>query len=222
MFVKAKQTGKQRVTYWDEDGSVVTYVGGNWTWRNQNPGNIGGGSWATRHGAIGKAGGFAVFPAYEIGRVAIFDLLQGPNFKNETIWDAIARYAPTEDHNDVKRYRSFVGKVTGLDLTRKIKDLKKEELETLVNAIERFEGKFKPGKIIKTQKKKKISRIRKDKKGIIISYYIEGLGWLSKGRAIQLTKNGEIDAVLAHSSNGTIYLRTRPDRLSENNLGEMG
>ena len=82
MFVKAKQTGKQSVTYWNEDGSSVTHRGGNWTWRNQNPGNIGAGAWANRHGAIGKAGGFAVFPDYAAGRSAIFDLLQGPDFKD--------------------------------------------------------------------------------------------------------------------------------------------
>jgi hypothetical protein len=222
MYLKAKQTGKQSVTYWSEDGSSVTRQGGNWTWRNQNPGNIGAGAWANRHGAIGKAGGFAVFPDYDTGRKAIFDLLRGPKLRDQSIWDAIGDYAPTLDKNDVKWYRRLIHDVTGLDLSRKIKDLTKQELEALVSVIERAEGKFKPGKIIKTQAKKKIPAVRKDKKGTITSYYVKGIGWLSKERAIQLTQLGKIDAVVSHSRSGNLYLKTRPDKTVANNLGGMG
>ncbi|MGK5085525.1 DUF3892 domain-containing protein [Bdellovibrionota bacterium FG-1] len=222
MFTKAKQTGKSSVTYWNEDGSSITRQGGNWTWRNQNPGNIEGGAWANRHGAIGKAGGFAVFPDYDTGRTAIFSLLQGQDYKNQTIWDAIPHYAPSKDHNDVKRYRKLVGEFSGLDLKRKIKDLSRRELEELVNAIERVEGKFKPGKITKNPNKKKISAVRKDDNGTIISYYVAGMGWLSKNRAIQLTRCKQIDAVISYSRSGSIYLKTRPDNTVENNLGAMG
>jgi hypothetical protein len=221
MFIRAKQTGKQSVTYWNEDGSNVTHYGGNWTWRNQNPGNIGAGAWANRHGAIGKAGGFAVFPSYEVGRVAIFDLLQGPDFREKAIWDAIPRYAPASE-NDVKWYRNLVKQVTGLDLQKKIRDLSKKELEALVGAIERAEGKFKPGKVIKTPAKKKISSVRKNKKGTIIGYFVDGLGWLSKPQAIRLARSGKLDAVVAHSRSGTLYLKTRHDHTVTNNLGNMG
>ncbi len=209
MFIKAKQTGKQHVTYWNEDGSSETRVGGDWAWRNQNPGNIGGGKWADRHGAIGKAGGFAVFPTYESGKSAIF-------------WDAIPRYAPSSDGNDIQNYRKTIKKITGFDLKRKIKDLTRAEFTTLVNAVIRAEGKYKAGKIIKVSAKKKISSVRRDKKGIIIGYYVEGLGWLSKDQAIQLTQNGQIDAVIAHSRNGSIYLKSRPDKIIANNLDNMG
>ena len=68
MFIRATQTAKRSVTYLSEDGSSETRVGGDWTWRNQNPGNLGAGAWANRHGAIGKAGGFAVFPGYDTGK----------------------------------------------------------------------------------------------------------------------------------------------------------
>lgn len=222
MFVRAKQTGKQRVTYFNSDGSSETRVGGNWTWRNQNPGNLGAGVWANRHGAIGKAGGFAIFPDYETGRTAIFDLLQGPDYRNQTIWDAIPHYAPASDNNNVKRYRKAVQQLTGLDMQRKIADLTKKELESLVNAIEQVEGKFKAGKITKASAKLKISAVQKDKKGTIVSYYVKELRWLSKVRAIQLTRLGKIDAVVAHSRSGNVYLKTRPDQTVENNLGRMG
>ncbi|MGE4233498.1 MAG: DUF3892 domain-containing protein [Bacteriovoracia bacterium] len=219
MFVKAKQTGKRQVTYWNEDGSTVIHTGGNWTWRNQNPGNIGAGAWANRHGAIGQAGGFAVFPSYEIG--AILSLLKGPDYFNLSIWDAIPKYAPAKE-NDVAWYRRIVKQATRLDLKRKIKDLSQKELESLVNAIERAEGKFKPGKVTSDIQKKKITAVRKNKKGIIFKYYIEGLGWLSKKEAIQLTADGKIDAVIASSRSGSIYLRTRPDKDANKNLENLG
>jgi hypothetical protein len=221
MFVKAKDGKNRSVIYWNEDGSTVIYRGGNRTWRNQNPGNIGGGAWSNRHGAIGKAGGFAVFPDYETGRAAIFSRLTSPDFIEQTIWDAIPHYAPASE-NDVKWYRNLVHQVTDLDLKRKIKDLNKDELESLVNAIERAEGKFKPGKVNKISAKKRISAVRKNQKGTIVGYFVNGLGWLAKNRAIQLARLGKIDAVVAHSRSGTVYLKARPDKTVGNNLGSLG
>lgn len=222
MFIKAIQTAKRSVTYLSEDGSSETRVGGDWTWRNQNPGNLGAGAWANRHGAIGKAGGFAVFADYDTGKKAIFELLQGPDFSGLSIWDAIPRYAPSSDHNNVKWYRQLVSKATGLDLKkRKINSLNQKELTSLVNAIERAEGKFKPGKITKQDAKKKISGVQKNKKGTIVAYRIEGFGWIDKQKAIALVKRGKVDAVVSHSRSGTLYLKARPDKATGNNLGTL-
>ena len=220
MFVSATGKGKS-VIYREEDGSSVTYSGGDRPWRNQNPGNIGSGAWANRHGAIGSAGGFAVFPNYNIGRAAIFARLQSPDFINQTIWDAIPHYAPAKE-NDVAWYRKIVKQDSGLDLKGKIKDLSKAELEKLVHAIERAEGKFTPGKITKNSSKKRISGVRKDKKGRIVAYYVESMGWVPKAKAIQLASKGLVDAVIAHSRSGSVYLRTRPDSTIANNLSNMG
>ena len=84
MLVKAKKSGPRSVTYWDEDGSSVTYQGGNRPWKNQNPGNLGKGAWSNRHGAIGSEGKFAIFPNYDIGRAAIFSRLTSPDFINRS------------------------------------------------------------------------------------------------------------------------------------------
>lgn len=223
VFIKAKETGKRRVTYWDADGTEVTFIGGNRTWLNQNPGDIGAGSWAKQHGAIGKARGFAIFPNYKTGRAAIFDLLKSEGYINQTIWDAIPHYAPAKD-NDVKRYRRLIREFTGFDLNRKIKDLSAKELEKLVNAIERVEGKFKAGKIIKTptKDKKDISAVRKDRKGTNTAYYVEDLGWLSKSEAIRLAVQGKIDEVVATSRSGSKFLRARPNQIVEDNLDSLG
>ena len=85
MFIRAKETGKLRVTYWREDGSSTTFVGGKRTWRNQNPGNIIAGQFANEHGAIGKAGGFAVFPTPDVGHRALIDLLHTQTYQRLTM-----------------------------------------------------------------------------------------------------------------------------------------
>lgn len=223
MFVRAKETGQRRVTYWDEIGTTTTYVGGNRPWRNTNPGNIGAGPWANRHGAIGKAGGFAVFPSYEIGRATIISLLKSPGYINLSIWDAIPKYSPAKE-NDVTWYRGIVKQVSKLDLQRKIKDLSPAELDRYVDGIERAEGKFKPGKVIKESPRgslRKITGVKRNKKRVIVKYHVEGLGWLSKANAIELTAAGQIDAVIAVSKAGSTYLRTRPDRTGSNNIESM-
>ncbi len=70
--------------------------------------------------------------------------------------------------------------------------------------------------------KRKISGIKKNKKGTIIAYFVERLGWISKAIGISLTRKGQIDAVVARSRSGNLYLRTRPDKNTLNNLEAMG
>jgi predicted DNA-binding protein (MmcQ/YjbR family) len=90
------------------------------------------------------------------------------------------------------------------------------------DTYEDMEGKPRKGKIIELKVKQKINGIRKNKKGTITAYHVEGMGWISKVEAIRLTKAEKIDAVVATSRSGNIFLRTRPDVRIENNLEEMG
>ncbi len=222
-FVRAKETGHKEVTYWRADGSSVRFIGGSRAWRNQNPGNvISKGNFAKNHGAIGTAGGFAIFPNYETGKAALFSLLKTKEYQSLTIDKVVERYAP-KSSNDTRRYKVLVQKFTGLDLNRKLSTLSDDELERLAKAIERIEGQD-PGKIIDSQEseKKKISAVRKNKKGVINKYYVAEFGWLSKSEAIELASQGKIDAVVATSRSGNAYLRTRPDQTALNNLEVMG
>lgn len=140
-FVRAKRGKGRQVIYYRADGSSVTFIGGDRPWRNQNPGNITArGDFATKHGSIGSEGGFAIFPSYEVGRAAIFSLLETQKYQERTIDQAVTSWAPKKDKNNPKVYKNRVRKWTGLDLNRKVKDLTKEELEKLVSAIERMEG----------------------------------------------------------------------------------
>lgn len=84
-----------------------------------------------------------------------------------------------------------------------------------------MEGAGKKGKIVELPGLSSISRVRKNKKGTIVSYFIEGMGWVTKDQGIQLAKSGKIDAVVATSTAGNLFLRTRPDVIVENNLENL-
>jgi hypothetical protein len=63
--------------------------------------------------------------------------------------------------------------------------------------------------------------VKKDKNGIIDSYCIEDIGWVSKEQGIDLALGSEVDAVVATSSAGNAFLRTRPD-VEIVNLEDLG
>jgi Protein of unknown function (DUF3892) len=91
-------------------------------------------------------------------------------------------------------------------------------------AIERKEG-FGKGKVIEfsaPQTKKQITRVRKNKKGTITAYYINGMGWISKVQGIKLARQKKIDAVVATSRSGSLFLRTRPGTPVEVQLDHLG
>ena len=59
--------------------------------------------------------------------------------------------------------------------------------------------------------------------GVISSYKIEGIGWVSKAQAVKLAKMGLIDnVVLVIRKNGTMYLRSYPDTKKSNNFFSIG
>jgi hypothetical protein len=221
-FVRIEVINDLRIIYYRKDGSSAIYIGGQRNWRNNNPGNIGYGNGilVKRLGAIGKAGGFAVFPSYEIGRTAIFGVLKQDSFQNRTVSKAIEVWAPTEDNNDTELYKKHVQLWTSIDLKRQIKSLTEEELEKLVWAIEKKEG-GKPGKIIEVPTsgfKKKIIDIKKNKQNLIIQYLVEGYGWLHKADTIYLVERDIVDGVIVKNSRGYVFLRARPDEIKVNNI----
>ena len=226
-FVRIKEINDLRIVYYRTDGSSAIFLGGKRTWRNNNPGNLGygNGKLMRQLGAIGKAGGFAVFPDYETGRKAMFSVLKKPDFQERTLAKAIETWAPAEDGNNPDAYSKFVHTKTKFDMNRKVKSLSEEELTNFVNAIQKKEG-WESGKIIEVpkqgfSKKKQITKVSKDKKGTIISYYIEDIGWVSKAQGIELATSGEVDAVVATSSAGNPFLRTRPG-IEIVNLEDLG
>lgn len=224
LFVRIEEKNDLRIIYFREDGSSAIYVGGTRNWRNNNPGNIGygNGNLAKKLGAIGKAGGFAVFPNYETGRKAIFSVLKKDDFQGRTVSKAIEVQAPKEDGNNTELYKKHIQVWTQIDLTRLISSLSAEELEKLVKAIEKKEG-SRSGKIIEvplSKVKKKILDIKKNKENLIIQYLVEDYGWLLKSEAINLARKNIIDAVIVKKSDGYVFLRSRPDKTKINNLSK--
>ena len=221
-YVKAETGPGNSVIYTDSNGSQWKFDGGSRPWRNQNPGNLVVGNVSKRNGAIGKAGGFAVFPDYDTGHAALLDSLKNVH-GDKDIPALMNVYAPPKE-NQTKKYILFIRKKTGVNGSKKIQDFSLNEFEKLWKAIEKMEGwgEDKVGSITKYQPPAKIIKIKKDKKGIIYSYEIEGYGWVSKSKGIQLAQKGEIDAVIAVSPNGNQFLRARPNGQTLDNLESKG
>ncbi len=142
--VRAIQSGKD-VIFVAADNTQYKHVGGTRAWRNNNPGNIRMSDFSRRAGAIGEAGGFAVFPDEQTGQRAVKKLLRGKSYNNLTIANAVSRYAPPSENNTVAYQRS-IERLTGLSINRRISDLSDAELDKVVNAIRQIEG-WKPGRI---------------------------------------------------------------------------
>ena len=134
------------VVYTTADGHRVRRTGGTRAWRNLNPGNIRYSEFSRNAGAIGQAGGFAVFPDEETGTRAISSLLRGQSYNNLTIARAITRYAPPSENNTAAYHRR-IQQITGLNINRRISDLSDGELSRVVDAIRAIEG-WEAGRII--------------------------------------------------------------------------
>lgn len=214
-FVQATNGPWDSVIYVDDAGNRFIARGGDRNYRNNNPGNLVPGEVSKRNGQIGSAGGFAVFPDVESGRKAMRDSLRTVH-GNRALREMIEKYAPDEE-NDTPAYLAYLRTKTGVRDDRRIKDFSTAEFDALCAAIEKMEGK-RPAVWSRIKKKKKeITRVRKNKKGVITHYEVEDLGWLNKAEALAFTRAGEIDAVIA-MRNGKPYLRTRPDVTVVNNL----
>ncbi len=208
-YVNAKSGPKNSVIYTDSDGKQWSFEGGNRPWRNQNPGNLVQGSISKRNGAIGTAGGFAVFPDYESGHAALLYSLKNV-YGNKDISGLMKDFAPKES-NDTKKYIKFLQKQTGITDDTKIKYFSKSQFEILWKAIEKMEGwGAKIGTIRSLENKAQIIGVHFDEHGIIDSYNIEGYGWVSKDTGIELTEAGKVDAVVCVSSHGHPFLKGRP------------
>ena len=133
------------VTYTRPDNSGFVRKYGSRTWRNQNPGAIRTSPFACKMGAIGSAGGFAVFPNEETGMIALKELLRTDGYAKLTIYNAIHKYAPFCDSNDPIRYQRHLYERTGIDANRKLSDLSDAEMDKIAETIKVLEG-WKPGK----------------------------------------------------------------------------
>lgn len=106
------------------------YYAGSRSHRNNNPGNIKTGSFATRNGATGSDGTFAIFPDYKTGFEALKSLLRLAGTGKSTYYnmngDILAWanvYAPASDNNYPSRYAAYVATKIGVPISTPIKEL---------------------------------------------------------------------------------------------------
>jgi hypothetical protein len=209
-YIKARQGPKNSVIYTDSDGNEWIFEGGFIPWRNQNPGDLVSGNVSKRNGSIGSANGFAVFPDYKAGHAALLDSLKTVH-GDQDIPALMKDYAPPSDNNNTARYIRFIRKETGVNGDKKVKNFLKSEFEKLWKAIEQMEGWGKKAGTIRSFKKKaQIIGVHLDKHGVIDRYNIEGYGWVPKDEGISLTQQGKVDAIVATSPHGHLFLRGRP------------
>lgn len=138
-----------RVRIYFPDGSSLTRANGSRAWRNNNPGNIRSGSFANTYGAIGKAGGFAVFPDEFAGQRASIALLRTSTYAKLTIDQAIARRSPSVE-NDTSHLQETIRRMGGFSGQEIVGQLDDNEISRLAEAIKRTEG-WIPGNIIRTE-----------------------------------------------------------------------
>ena len=193
------------VQYFDEKGNMTIRSGGTKAWRNNNPGNMvyNAKGFAARHGAIGRAGGMAVFPSEAMGRQALIDLIKSSNYHYLKITEFPEKY----DKSNAQEYRRMILSISKLDPNKRIKDLTTEEFNRLREAIERIEG-WKPGREDVIEKWY-ITGVHK-KRGIITEYLVDRerkTVWISKEEGLKLAEEKRLHATIVHLRNGTIYLR---------------
>ncbi|OGT64300.1 MAG: hypothetical protein A3J38_00325 [Gammaproteobacteria bacterium RIFCSPHIGHO2_12_FULL_45_9] len=213
-FVSAKLGLNHSVLYLDESGQCFRFSGGSWAWRTHNPGNLVPGSISKKHGAIGSTGKFAIFSDYDVGHLALIDLLQ-TIYWNLSINALVEKYAPPKE-NDVKKYKKFLRDKTGILDDRMIKAFTADEFKNLWIAIEQIEG-YREGIITQIDQ---VVQVRK-KQGSIYAYCLQQKGWISKETCVQLVQNGMVDLVLCLSRLGKQYLRSKPDDSADDNLTHL-
>lgn len=133
------EESRTRVTIYRPDGSKETRINGSRAWRNNNPGNLRSGPFSTSQGAVGKAGGFAVFRSAAEGKRASIELLKTRSYRNLTVDQAIARRSPATE-NDTRTLQRDIRDMTGFTGKEMIGKLSEKELDKLAGAIQRTEG----------------------------------------------------------------------------------
>lgn len=138
-YKRATSGTNNSVLYSDDNGRLTIRTEGSRAWRNNNPGNIRDGDFAKKHGAIGEAGGFAVFPNETAGRKALSDLLNTKPYQSLTVGEAIKRYAPPNENNTVQYIRN-IEILSGVKATKPIRNISFAEKERMIDTIKRIEG----------------------------------------------------------------------------------
>jgi RHS repeat-associated protein len=121
---------------------------GTHAFRDNNPGNIRAGNFATANGAIGTDNGFAIFPNSGTGFQAMSNLLSGPSYQKLTVDQAISRYAPPSENNTAA-YQAAIRTAVGVSGNTPMSALNGGQRGQMAQAIARHEGFYVQGTVEK-------------------------------------------------------------------------
>lgn len=118
--------------------AIQTFEGwkpGSLSFRNNNPGNM---RWSHRASGRDEKHGFAIFPDYTTGLLALMEDVkakaEGKNnvglLPTSTLLQLISVWAPLEDNNDPLKYARFIAARLGLSLSTPISALLEPEEPT--------------------------------------------------------------------------------------------
>jgi hypothetical protein len=110
------------------------------SYRNNNPGNLRYGKFAAIRGAVDDGDGYAKWTVAIRGTVAMMELLALPTYRDLSLADAIARYAPSGDNNKPREYAAYVAHRAGVPLEMKLAEMDPFQVLRVVEAMVRFEG----------------------------------------------------------------------------------
>lgn len=215
----------------DTDEGRFKRHGGTVSWRCQNRGNLKYGTFAKGFGAVGRDfGGHAVFPTFEDGDKAKYELLFGEKsrYVNQTLIGAMKIYAPEDDpdaDNDPATYAKYLARKVGIYTSTKLCDLNETQRASLIKWISVYEG-YKVGIVteievvedVKMETKKKVSLVdraksfvgMKKKLGAVGSGAVMGPTFIQNWLAEQGHYHEEVDGDLGKASQKAIdeYLKT--------------
>ena len=123
---------------------------GSFAWLNNNPGNLTGVPGGPDYGQyVGKFNwhNFLIFPTRDAGYAAIASFLRGPGYRDLSVAQAFARYAPASDGNDPAAYAQSVAGRAGVSTDVLIRDLDDHQMRLMQDKIAEVEG-ARPGDVL--------------------------------------------------------------------------
>ena len=87
---------------------------------------------------------FVIFPDYQTGWNAMIANLGTDRYQNLTVGSAISTWAPSSAGNNPVAYGQTVSSWTGLTVDTNMNSLSSSQINSVANAIQRYEG-WKPG-----------------------------------------------------------------------------
>lgn len=240
VWITAEKGDGLSIVYRDKEGNKMTRrkdpthksLKGSKAWRHNNPGNLVIGPHARQHGAIGSAEYteidekgkkkkyvFAIFPSYESGHAAMYDLLKEPRFSKLSLNELPRKYTGVDegepDTKEAIAYREFLRISTKFDMNRTLQSLTEDEFKILIKKMENYEGWHPWEEGEKYEPIQKVIGVKLCKNRITDYLILDGTKkqWVSQIEAIKLAEMGKLRAVVVHNGKN-VYLRAYPHETS--------